>query len=207
MAVAKKEETKADVGAIEFFGEPDRNTRGQISSAIPAWMMEQHIEELQESVDRMARSLEYGQVPAESIPYMKSELERERARLKAIKSSRPNLSGPEKDAVAKARANLAGQIRNTAPTLRDDREGFVRPHDEYKRLKSRHITIDEGVAKSLGIKTHGGKITGDQANRAYSILSAALNEDGNTEKLRRDWGQTAYRTEDPLTQEILGNGR
>lgn len=207
MAVAKKEAEKVDVGKIEFFGEPDRNTRGQISSAIPAWMMEQHIEELQENVDRMARSLEYGQVPAESIPYMKSELERERARLDKIKSSKPELKGPAKDAVAKARANLAGQIRNTAPTLRDDRNGYVRPHDEYKRLKSRHITIDEGVAKSLGIEPHGGKITGDQANRAYSILSAALNEDGSTEKLRRDWGQSTYRTEDSLTQEILGNGR
>jgi len=192
---------------IEFFGAPDRNVRGEISSSIPAWMLTQHVDELEESVNMKRRALDQNRIPADSRPYMESELKDEEARLKEIKASAPKLTGPQKDEVAKARQLLADQIRETAPSLRDDRNGFVKPHDEYRRLKTPHIKIDATMANALGMKTQGGKITGDQANRAYKILSAAIGEDGSPERLRRDFGQTAYRTEDPMTQEILKNGR
>jgi len=207
MAQAKKADSVEDVGKIQFFGTPDRNVRGEISSSIPAWMLRQHVEELEEDVARQSRALEFNRLPAENIPYAREELRALKARLKEIQDSRPKLVGAQKDAVAKVRGELAEQIRATMPTLRDDRNGFVRPHDEYRRLKERHIKIDPKMAESLGIEAKGGKITGDQANRAYSILSAALNENGSTENLRRDFGQSAYRTEDPFTQEILSHGR
>jgi hypothetical protein len=62
-----------------------------------------------------------------------------------------------KTRLRKTRQMLAEQITSSAPTIRDDRGGFVRPHDELNRLKGRHIKIDKGMAESLGIKPIGGK--------------------------------------------------
>jgi len=192
---------------IEFFGTPDRNVRGEISSSIPSWLLSQHVEELEESVAQKERALRGNRIPLENRPYAEAELDEQRERLIKILNSKPKLTDAQRDTVAKARQTLAEAIRLTAPSVIEDKNGFVKPHDEYRRLKTAHIKFDEGMAASLGMKTVGGKITGDQANRAYKILSGALGEDGSTEKLRRDYGNMAYRTTDPMTQEILKNGR
>lgn len=192
---------------IEFFGAPDRNVRGEISSSIPSWLLSQHVEELEESVAQKERALKGNRIPLENRPYAEAELDEQRKRLVEILNSKPSLTASQKDEVAKARQTLAEAIHSTAPSVIEDKNGFVKPHDEYRRLKTPHIEFDKSMAASLGMKTVNGKITGDQANRAYKILSGALGENGDTEKLRRDYGNMAYRTTDPMTQEILNNGR
>jgi hypothetical protein len=75
MAPSKKADT------IEFFGSADRNIKGEISSSVPAWMLSQHVEELQESVNMKERALKFNRIPAENRPYAEEELRAERERL------------------------------------------------------------------------------------------------------------------------------
>jgi hypothetical protein len=198
--MAERAEKTSD---IQFFGEVDRNRHGNISSAIPAWMLNQHIDELKESIGRKERALARNEIEPGHREYARQELETEKAKLKGIMESRPNLTGKQKDELIKVRAEIAEQIKNTMPTLRDSREGFVRPYDEFRRLKEPSFKVDPALAKSLGVKVTNGKVTGDGLNRMYGIISAAVGEDGSIERLRRDRGQGSYRTMDHDTREAL----
>ena len=61
---------------VEFFGDIDRNSTGQITSQMPAWYFGAHIEELRESISMKKRNLELGRVPQEHAHRIREEITR-----------------------------------------------------------------------------------------------------------------------------------
>ena len=190
---------------IKFFGEIDCNEKdGSIRSDMPAWYFDAQIEELRESASKKQRMIERGLVEQDQVPQLRNEIAGEKARLKAIESSRPKLQGKALDMTANAYESLAKQIRESMPTRKETKNGLVSPQSELARLKDkRHIKIHPEIAKACGVNAVKGHITGDQANKCYQILGKALGEDTSVERLRRDGNTEAYKSMHELTQAIL----
>jgi hypothetical protein len=188
---------------IHFFGEVDLNAKGGRVSDVPAWCFDVHIDEMEENIRRKERQIELGIVAKESVHTMREEISGERERLASIKNSKPDLKGPQKDKCYNSWKSLGERIRDTMPTRKELHDGLVSAHDELKRMKDKHISVSPEIAKACMVKPVKGKISGDEANKCYRILGAALGESVSTERLRRDGGGEAYKTMNDLTQAIL----
>ncbi|NIA30724.1 MAG: hypothetical protein GWP06_12530 [Actinobacteria bacterium] len=188
---------------IQFFGNVDKNAKGEIASELPAWFHDVQLEILIESMRRKERQLERGEVPPEHAFMVKNEIENEKKKITEIQMSKPTLKGGQKDMVYKEYTSLAGQISDTMPTVREDRRGFVNPREELKRLKTRHINISDKMANACGVKPVRGKITGDQAAKCYRMMGKVLGENTTIEKLRREGRSESYRNMEDLTEKIL----
>jgi len=190
-------------GKIRFFGEVDLNEKGGRISDIPSWCLDVHIDEMEEAIGRKRRQIEMGIIPQEQIYSMKEEIRMEQERLDKIKDGKPVLTGTQKDKCYSAYKKLAERISETLPTRKEMNDGLVNAHDELRRMKEKHISISPEIAKACMVKPVAGKISGDEANKCYRILGAALGENTSTERLRRDGGGEAYKTMEALTKAIL----
>ena len=199
----KEAETQEPESKIQFFSEIDMDDKGHVTSSMPAWYFEAHIDELKETIGRKERVLERGYIDQDQIFRVREELKIERKQLKGIEDSKPKLVGRNQDRCWNAYKSLQDQIKDTMPTRKENFDGLVSPQQELKRLKTKHIKIDTEIAKACGVNVVHGKITGDEANKCYQILGKALGENTYTEKLRRDGNTEAYRSMNELTQSIL----
>lgn len=189
---------------IVFFSEVDMDNRtGHITSEMPAWYFDVHIANLDEGIERKKRNLKNNLYEPDQILRVQEEVKVESARLKEITDSRPDLKGTARDKCANAYKSLEEQIKGSMPTRKQTKDGLVSPHEELKRLKSKHIKISPEVAKACGVKVVRGKISGDEAAKCYQILGKALGADTNVERLRRDGNTEAYQSMHDLTQAIL----
>ena len=188
---------------IRFFGEVDLNAQGGRISDVPAWCFDVHMDEMEESIASKQRQIDLGIVAPDSVHLMREEIRSEKEKLNLIKNSKPDLTGNQKDKCYNAYKALGERIRDTMPTRKEMNDGLVNAHDELKRMKSKHISISPEIAKACMVKPVNGKITGDEANKCYRILGAALGENTSPERLRRDGGGEAYKTMEAFTQAIL----
>ena len=190
-------------GKIHFFGEIDLNNEGGRISDVPSWCFDVHIDEMEESINRKRRQIEMGIVAQDSIHSMKEEIRSEQERLDRIKNSKPTLTGNQKDKCYNSYKLLGERIRDSLPTRKELEQGLVSAHDELRRMKDKHISISPEIAKACMVKPVNGKISGDEANKCYRILGAALGEPTSTERLRKDGGGESYKTMEAFTQAIL----
>jgi len=188
---------------IQFFGEADCDKDGNITSEMPSWYLERHIEELEESINRKETALKFNRIVSDQVPRMQAEVKAEKEKLKKIRESKPVVEGAAKDRCAKTYESLKKQIRESMPTRKQAKDGLANPYDELKRLKEKHITISPEMAASLGVKSDHGKISGDEANKCFQILGKVLGEQTNPESLRRDGTGDAYQSMHDLTKLIL----
>ena len=176
---------------INFFGSVDRKGKtkdGAITSEYPAFYFHTQYEELKEETEKQERQIELGLVPASELPYAKAEVERNIKRLEDIVKANPNLTGPQKDAIHDVYKDLAAQISDSMYTRTDMKKGLVDAHEEARRMSQPIISIKgkEKFFHNMGIKATGGKISRNQASKAYKIIGKVLGENTNTEHLRRD---------------------
>jgi len=197
---AKAQVNKDD---IVFFNEIDLKKDGSISSEYPCWFFDVHIEEMKESIASKKRQLKLGLVHPEMVGRVQAEVENQEKRMKEIENSKPKLSGAAQDFAYGEYKKLCDQLSDSMPTRREDRQGFVRPHEELQRLNTPYVSVDPKIAAACGIKGSKGKITGKQAARCVQIIGKALGENTNIERLRRDGGVESYKTMDGMTAKIL----
>jgi hypothetical protein len=176
---------------INFFGAVDRKGKradGKITSEYPAFYFHTQFDELKENTERAERQLKLGLVPASEVPYAQAEVERNRQRMIDIKKANPQLEGRQKDAVFNMYKELASQISDSMYTRSDMKKGLVDAHEEARRMSQPIISIkgNEKFFHNMGITATGGKISRNEASRAYKIMGKALGENTNTEHLRRD---------------------
>ena len=176
---------------IQFFGSVDRKGKtkdGAITSEYPAFYFHTQYEELKEETEKQERQIELGLVPASELPYAKAEVERNIKRLEDIVKANPNLTGPQKDAIHGVYKDLAEQISDSMYTRTDMKKGLVDAHEEARRMSQPIISIKgkEKFFHNMGIKATSGKISRNQASKAYKIIGKVLGENTNTEHLRRD---------------------
>jgi len=179
-----------ELNDIQFFSSIDRKGKradGAITSEYPAFYFYTHYEELQESTDKQQRQVDLGLVPASELPRIKAELKRNNDRLAEIQEANPKL-GPEKDAVHKLYKELEESISDSMYTRSDMQKGLVDAHEEARRMTDPIIPIkgNEKFFHNMGITARNGKVSRNEASRAYKIMGKALGENTNTERLRRD---------------------
>ena len=176
---------------INFFGSVDRKGKredGAVTSEYPAFYFHTQYDELKENTEKAERQIELGLIPASELPYAKAQVKRNRERMEDIQKSNPKLSGPQKDEVYSVYKDLADQISDSMYTRSDMKKGLVDAHEEARRMSEPIIAIPgkEKFFHNMGIKAIGGKISRNDASRAYKIMGKVLGENTNTEHLRRD---------------------
>jgi hypothetical protein len=199
----KAKQVKKDNRKIQFFGEVDLNDQGGIKSDMPAWYLERHIEYMEEDIRRKETAIRNRTIESDQVPMFQEEIKQEKARLKEIVDSKPNLNDAQRDRCYRAYESLQKQIKDSMPTRKQAKDGLVDPYNEMKRLKQKHISIDTQLASALGVKPVHGKINGDEANKCFQILGKALGEETNAESLRRDGGHPSYESINDYTKAIL----
>jgi len=193
---------------IQFFGDVDRRHKRadeRIASEYPAFYFPTKLEELKENIDKTKRQISMGLIPASELPYAKAELEKSEKRLKEIKSSLPKLSGKEKDALAKVYGELGEQIADAMFTRTAMKKGLADAHEEARRMSEPIIKVGDAgkMFENMGITPVDGKVSRNQASRAWKIIGKVLGESSNTESLRRDMKTGVYMAEKSL-EEIIG---
>lgn len=155
-------------------------------SALPAWMKDNQIRRLEEDIERMQYAIDNHRVQDVYIPRHQATLKAKKERLQSILKSKPRISGPTKDRLAKIHAEIGESISNAMFTRNDMMKGLADPHQEHKRQKlDRYIEVDPEIAEACHVKHNDGKVTRDGASVIFKITGAALGDgDTNTERLR-----------------------
>lgn len=193
--------------SVEFFGSVDRKDGkpgGRIVSEYPAFYFTTHVEELEERIASNERTLKSGLINPAAIPELRSEIDRDTTRLREINKSHIKLTGKDKDEAATLYKHLESEIRDTMFSRSEMKKGLANPHDELKRMIDPSIPVGKfgAVFKSMGIDPVKSKVSRNQASRVYKILGKLLQENTNTEYLRRDYKHGTYQSEVPLEQMI-----
>jgi hypothetical protein len=178
-------------GEFSFFGEVDRNVRGEVTSEYPAWMSRNHIEMFEEDANRLRIEIKQGFVK-EKIGEMQQELEKIEAKVDEIRASKPEMSVKRKDDLKAARKTIGELIAEAMFTRSDMEMGWCDPHEEARRMSVPCINLTNDMcvlALACGIKkdkVKDKKITRTDLEKMFKIISAAIDEDGNIERLRKD---------------------
>lgn len=189
---------------IEFFGDVDRNAQGEISSDMPAWWFDVHMEHLEEEVSKTKRQIKRGEIQPEAVPRKQQEIVAKEARIKGIKATVPKLNAKQRDMVADQYHKLQNEIARTMPTKRENLEGYTSPREELKRCQDFHISVDPNLAKACNVETNiAGKVSGDGANRMYRMMGRVLGENENVERIRREGRSESQKSMEGMTAEII----
>ena len=183
----------ATVKDMELFGEVDRDVRGRIASEYPAWYFETHIENLKEERASLIRRIERGEIPPDGRPYAESEARNMKERIEHIESSRPELSGDERDKLHKLHRQFSNKISDSMFTRSEMMMGTASAHEEAKRMVQKLIGLSpeqQAFAKTCNVNPEGGKISRNDATRVWKILGRLIGEGTNVEGLRKDRATT-----------------
>ena len=195
---------------IRFFGAVDReknDPNGKILSAYPAWYYDEKIDRLNDDIIVRENKIKSGRVPASSIEEERKELEARKERMKLIRGSRPKVTGKDKDEVVRFFRYIKDQVINRLPSRSDTERGTVNVRSEVMWKKKPSIDVSDYIVmcESLGLAMpEKKKITGHQAMLALKVLAKLLDEEGNIERLRRDFNNGTYKPEVPLNDMIKG---
>jgi hypothetical protein len=175
---------------MEVFGEVDKNKKGLNASEYPAWYFDRHVEELEESIASLERSLNMGLIPADKVPAQKQDVANKKEKLHAILKSKPKPSVAERDKLWKLYKSLGEKIGDSMYTRSEMHMGTVDAHTEASFMTKPCITLnpeEASMAKSCGIKMgQDRKVSRNQAAKPFKILGKLLGEPSNIEVLRRD---------------------
>jgi hypothetical protein len=193
--------------SVEFFGSVDRKDGkmdGRIVSEYPAFYFTTHIDELVERIASNKRAIDSGAINPQAIPELRAEIERDTKRLSEINKSHIKLTGKDKDEAATLYKHLADHIQDSMFCRSDMMKGLANPHDELKRRITPIIPVGKfgAVFKNMGIDPVKGKVSRTQASRVFKILGKVLEENTNTEHLRKDYRTDTFRPDVPLEQMI-----
>jgi hypothetical protein len=176
---------------MKIFGDVDRTKEGKIKSEYPAWYLNTHKEELEESVKHRRYMLENDLVDSSEKNIQKKRLEQESKRLAEIEASAPKLSGAELDEVSRVHKEMGGQIKEAMYTRSDMERGTADAHEEARRISTPVIEVKNKAQaeflESCGIKLDGRtKVTRREAEKAWKISGKLVGEASNTETLRKE---------------------
>lgn len=172
---------------ISFFGEVDRNDKGEITSEYPAWMHEQSISEFEDETNKQERRLRENLIPPEDRPYAEMAYKASKDKLRMLKSSKPKMPAAQKDYLWKQYKEIGEKIGERLYTRSSMAKGTVSPHEEAKRMTEPSIKVDADLAKKCNVRLDGrGRVTRDGASKIWQICGGYLGESRNIEVLRRD---------------------
>ena len=174
---------------MQFYGDVDRNHKGEITSQYPAWTQRVHIGNLQEQIASTHRRIENGLVPPEDIPQHKAEMAAMQRQMEEITRSKPDVSVGERDRLQKLYKQLSRGISAAMFTRSEMKMGTADPHEEARRMTEPCIDATKEIAEiteSCKVVITKGKITRNGAAKIFKIVGHLLDEPTNIEVLRKD---------------------
>lgn len=174
---------------LEFYGNMDKDVKGNIQSMYPAWYCEQFLNELNNQIDQMENSVRMGFVPQGSLPEHNMILEQNRQKRDDILASKPRPSQGERDRLQKAYKELGKIISDTMYTRSEMQMGLADAHTEAKFMSEHVIPVPktlEDLFKAAQAKTEKGKATRNAFAKVFKVIGKLIDEPTNIEVLRRD---------------------
>ena len=178
---------------VSFFSESDmcitKDGKKRISSEFPIWYNRQMVDELSEDVRMAEFEIRSGRIQETQLAKAKERLGKLQAKLDEIQNNRPNLDSVTKDSFAKARKELGKEISARMFTRSDMKKGLADSHEEARRMTLPTIKLNaelNALAKACNVEPVDGKISRTQAEKMWKITSRYLDEQSNSESLRRD---------------------
>lgn len=182
--------TQDEPSNIQFFGAVDRNSKGSVSSEMPAWYFDRQMELMQEEITKKQTALDMGFVARDSEGEYRANIEKETKRLDEIKASKPNLSDRDTDVCAKVYKELRTEIAPSMFTREEEHRNFVRPHEEHRINTLPCIKVSQKgaeIAKANGMDVSDkGELSRNNAVRLQMIIGRAIDSDVNIERLRKN---------------------
>lgn len=177
------------LGGIEFYGEVDKNQKGQIASEYPAFCFPRQKEILEEDIRKDESAIKRGIIPDEHKPYKLADIERKKGRLDKINEATPVIEGKTKDAVSEVTKDIGKRIAESMFSRSDMMKGTCDAHEEARRMSEPIIDVksdnEAAVYKKLGINIKNGRVSRDEAAKAWKVCRRMLGEGSNIETLRR----------------------
>ena len=178
---------------ISFFGGVDKNKKGNRASEVPSWAMQTHIEDLREGIASKERAIERGDIPLDSIPQTRAEIQKEKQRLTDILDSRPKASPDVEDKLWKVYRSLSKDIQDSLFTRSDMKLGLASPHEEARRMVNPIIKVTKDIVElcekngvPVAVKGNEAYLTRNNASKIWKWAGHYLGEPTNVETLRRD---------------------
>lgn len=193
---------------IEFFGAVDKQGKhkdGKITSHIPAWYLEQHIDELNEEINRYNNSIKNRRIPDQEIPKAREEMKKLKDRRDMILSSKPKLTGKTIDMLNGIYKDLSDQIGDSMFTYSEMQKGLVSGHEEARRMVNPIINVSNECAEilpKLGITPRDGKISRNEASKIVKVIGKLTDQPTNVEYFRKDHNYGTYHPSRPLDEVI-----
>lgn len=174
---------------FKIYGDVDRTKEGKLKSDYPSWMFPQQKEELEESVRHKEYQLDNDLIPPTEKNFAREGLQREKKRLDEINESTPRFSDVERDQICKVWKSLGKKIGELMFRRSDMEKGLADAHQEAKRISEPCVVLDEleiSFIRSceIGISSNA-KVSRGGAEKAWKIAARILDENSNTEILRR----------------------
>ncbi len=181
-----KEEAKTEAKTdFEFFGDVDRAKNGEIGSSYPVWYNPAQIEMLEDDIkiSKTAITQVYSQADKREI---QEQLDIQEKKLKKIKDSIPILTASRRDYLMSQRKEMGEALTDSMPSARDNERGNVDILREVRFKTQPCLKLDPEIARKCGIRLDKkGMASRDEVARAWKITSRLLDEESNTEFLRR----------------------
>lgn len=163
-----------------FYKEVDKG------SSYPSWYLTSNKEKLKDSISMKKQQLQNISDSGRQIA-LRESIRQEEERLALIDNSEPKLTSALKEKIAAVRKELGDKITSSMPSYSDVQRGIASSHNEVKRLEEARIELSDEcmeTLKKVGLVVKR-KITGLTAEKYWKLCSRVLDENSNTEALRK----------------------
>jgi hypothetical protein len=171
---------------ILWFTEVDKNDKGKVANDYPAYYFD--ASELKEEIRILSGQIEDGVYEGKRKREACERLAARKERLDKIEEGRPKLSGSVKDRVAKVSRELGEQIRDSMFSYDSHWQQRADPHTVAERMVTPCIEIKNGdvaaFAEQRGMRIVNGKISQNDAQTIYKVMSKVLGESSDVDRLR-----------------------
>jgi len=178
---------------ISFFSESDmvvtKDGQKRIASEMPIWYSRQMIDELSEDIRMAEFEIKSGRVKDTKLGEARERLNKLQKKMDEVSESMPKLDSATKDMLAKARKDLGKEIAAKMFTRSDMKKGLADAHEEVRRSEMPSIKLSpamQEIARASNVTPVNGMVSRDQASKMWKLTSRILDENSNTEVLRRD---------------------
>ena len=176
---------------FEVYGSLDKRQDGVIGSEYPCWYLQNLSEEDERSVHNQEIQLKRGGFPDSRRIEIDQEVARDRAKLDAIKESKPKLSDVQIDKVGEVHRELGKDITSAMPARETLKSGInFDPHEESLVLSDQVIPVTKIVQRFVILcngRVKDQMVSRTDAEKAWKIAGRLL-EHGkgtNSEVLRK----------------------
>ncbi len=192
--MARPRKTVEGSEEIRFFSEVDYNTKdsGKIGSSYPSWYMKAQLRFLNENIEQEERELKAESLPPQNIPIKRAKIKKMKERLDAILEAKEALK-PSRDKLAAIVDELSPKLADIMYKRSDENKGLVNPEDIVEHWSTPCVEISGDLAKiavenGMRVKKNGsgGLVNEIDAGKLWKFSRAALGEDTNLERLRKD---------------------